>query len=73
MPDYVFGTSEAPIVATRSDIEATFTEWDRRYREDPEGFMSEAARLLKSDAESYGEACAPYFTSILFEVQRGDV
>lgn len=44
-----------------------FTEWERRYREEPERFMSEAARVLRETPETYGEACAPYFLSILAE------
>ena len=44
------------IVTELKAIQAAFTEWDRRYREDPEAFMNEAARLLNSDAESYGES-----------------
>lgn len=44
-----------------------FTEWDRRYREEPERFENEAARLLKGTPETYGEAAAPYFLSILAE------
>lgn len=44
-----------------------FTEWERRYREEPERFMSEAAKLLKETPETYGDACAPYLLSILAE------
>ena len=50
-------------------FEAAFTEWDRRYREDPEAFMNAAARLLKGTPETYGEAAAPYFVSILDEMK----
>jgi len=46
---------------TMDEMEAAFTEWDRRYREEPDRFMSEASHLLKETPESYGEACAPYF------------
>jgi hypothetical protein len=56
------------IVTDIKAVEAAFTEWDRRYREDPEAFMSEAARVLNSDAESYGECATPYFLSILVDV-----
>lgn len=45
-----------------------FTEWDRRYREEPERFMSEAQHLLKETPETYGEACAPYFIKLLEEI-----
>jgi len=55
------------IEATQARMAAAFTEWDRRYREEPERFMSEAVRLLKETPQSYGEACAPYFLSILQE------
>lgn len=55
--DVVFGTIE--------QIAAAFTEWDRRYREEPERFMSEAEHLLRHTPQTYGEACAPYFAEIL--------
>ncbi len=50
---------------TELDLAAAFTEWDRRFREEPERFESEAVRLLKGNPESYGEACAPYLLEIL--------
>jgi hypothetical protein len=57
--------------ATKLEIQSAFTEWDRRYREDPEAFMNEAARLLNKNetAETYGEAATPYFLWILKEIQ----
>lgn len=57
------------INATPQQIAATFTEWERRYRENTEQFMSEAQKLLQETPASYGEACAPYFLEILAEVQ----
>jgi len=57
--------------ATRSEIAAAFTEWDRRYREEPERFQSDAQRLLRGTPESYGAACAPYFLYILDEIRGG--
>lgn len=56
--------------ATPAQIAAAFTEWDRRYREEPERFQSEAERLLKETPESYGAAAMPYFLEILEEVQK---
>lgn len=50
---------------TEAELTAAFTEWDRRYREEPERFMSEAVHLLKHTAESYGEAVAPYMLFLL--------
>ncbi|MCR4331887.1 MAG: DUF1566 domain-containing protein [Sulfuricaulis sp.] len=55
------------VEATQSRMAAAFTEWERRYREEPDRFMSEAAKLLKETPQSYGEACAPYFLLILQE------
>lgn len=57
------------VTATVDQLAAAFTEWDRRYREEPERFMSEAEHLLKETPETYGEACAPYLVALL----NGDV
>lgn len=46
-------------------LAAAFTEWDRRYREEPERFQSEAEHLLRETPETYGEACAPYLIALL--------
>lgn len=54
-------------VVTEADLAAAFTEWDRRYREEPERFQNEAARLLRGTPATYGEACAPYLLTILGE------
>ena len=53
------------ITATEGDLIAAFTEWDRRYREEPERYMSEAEHLLRETPETYGEACAPYLIALL--------
>lgn len=53
---------------TQKEMEAAFTEWDRRYREDPEKFTSEAAHLLKETPETYGQAAAPYFLKLLIDL-----
>lgn len=68
-PLYVHG-QEAPVAVTvtEQEIAAAFTEWERRYREEPERFEAEARRLLHSTPETYGEACAPYLLALL----RGD-
>ena len=51
----------------KNELAKAFTEWERRYREEPERFQSEAAKLLKETPQSYGEACAPYLIQILEE------
>lgn len=53
------------ITTTPQQIAAAFTEWERRYREDPAGFMSDVERLQTMTPTTYGEACAPYFCSLL--------
>jgi hypothetical protein len=53
------------VTASESDLAAAFTEWDRRYREEPERFMSEVEHLLRETPETYGEACAPYLIALL--------
>lgn len=53
------------IEATESELAEAFTEWDRRYREDPDRFASEAHRLLRQTPTTYGEACAPYLVALL--------
>jgi hypothetical protein len=64
-----------PAEATADDrgvvFARAFTEWDRRYREEPERFTAEAVRLLTGTPETYGDAVAPYFVAILDE-QAGD-
>jgi hypothetical protein len=59
-----------PTTVTSAELAAAFTEWDRRFREEPERFRSEAIRLLKDMPESYGAACAPYLLAILEEQRQ---
>ena len=60
---------EPTIYATITELKAAFTEWDRRYRENPDEFMSEAMHLLKETPKTYGDACAPYFVKLLTELE----
>ena len=71
---------QPPIVVTKdqklfafSVVKHAFTEWDRRYREEPERFQSEAEHLLKETPETYGDACAPYFMKLVEEVKSGKI
>lgn len=57
--------SSQEITANIETIQAIFTEWDRRYRNDPNGFMSEVEHLLRETPDSYGKACAAYFSVLL--------
>jgi hypothetical protein len=47
------------------------TEWDRRWRENPAGFETEAEHLA-GDAETYGEAAGRYLASILDEQRAAE-
>lgn len=61
-------TSAHPLcLVTTQSLAAALTEWDRRWREEPDRFMSEAQHLLKETPETYGEIAAPYLMSILQE------
>jgi hypothetical protein len=59
--------TDVSVTVTEQQLADAFTEWDRRYREEPSRFFSEAEHLLKQTAASYGEACAPYLLAILTE------
>lgn len=52
---------------TEEDLASALTEWDRRYREEPDRFQSEAEHLLKDTPEGYGPEAAAYLVSILQE------
>ncbi len=53
---------------TKKKIEGVFTEWDRRYRKNPERFMTEVEHLLNETPCSYGKACALYFEKLAKEI-----
>jgi hypothetical protein len=49
-----------------------FEEWERRYREDPRGFMNEVERLLGHTPRTYGEGAGAYFVALLNELSTRD-
>lgn len=57
---------EPVIHTTPSKLAAAFTEWERRFREEPALFQAESERLAGSP-ETYGSASAAYLTQILAE------
>lgn len=68
LADEVEGVTAASTTkVTEAQLADAFTEWDRRYREEPERFESEAVHLIHGDPETYGEACAPYLLAIIEE------
>lgn len=60
----------ADITMTTEEMVEAFTEWDRRWREDPESFKNIAVELLEEDSESYGAEAAPYFLAVLEDNRR---
>ena len=52
------------------EIVRAFTEWDRRYRNEPELFMNEVQHLLQNTPDTYGTIAAVYFTKVLEDVRR---
>lgn len=54
-----------PREVARQRMAAAFTEWERRYREDPHAFWSDVEKLLGHTPNSYGEAAAAYFEILL--------
>lgn len=56
------------VTATERELAAAFTEWDRRYREEPERFWSEVRHLTKETPETYGDVAAPYLVKLLREL-----
>lgn len=56
---------------TIEQLAAAFTEWERRYREEPERFLTESQKLADLTPETYGAACAPYFMKIYAEINTG--
>jgi hypothetical protein len=52
-----------------ADLAAAFSEWDRRYREDPERFATEM--LLGSvSTDTYGDLAAAYLLKIVDEQRQ---
>ena len=56
-----------------AEMEAVFTEWDRRYREDPTAFYSDVQRFLDGQTiEEYGQAATQTFLMFFKEIQEKD-
>ena len=48
-----------------------FTEWDRRYREEPDEFETDFARILSGESTfEYGQGAAAYFEKLLAETEK---
>jgi len=53
-----------------TEIENAFTEWERRYREKPEQFISADKRLSKKPVKVYGAARAQYFLELVDKIKK---
>ncbi len=51
---------------THNQLAAAFTEWERRYRDEPARFQSDTERIAQQ-AETIGELQATYLLEILAE------
>lgn len=56
------------MIISKEKLEKAFTEWDRRYRKNPDEFMTEVEHLLRETPYTYGKACALYFVELVKEV-----
>ena len=65
---YTMAELDATVTFTHEELAAAFAEWDRRYREDPASFQSEATRLLFNVPERYGENAATYLMSVITDL-----
>lgn len=52
--------------ATTEVLAKAFTEWERRYREEPEQFADDMQRLAL-DEQTYGELCGAYLMKIMYD------
>jgi hypothetical protein len=53
-----------PLEITQELLERAFTEWERRYRQNPDSFMDDITRMGLTEA-TYGEQCAAYFIELM--------
>jgi hypothetical protein len=58
------GEEAGSLAPLEEELAATFEEWDRRYRDDPDGFED----LFAGTPATYGEAAARWFVGLFDEV-----
>lgn len=62
-----------PVTINLASAASAFEEWDRRYREDPDQFDSDMARIMRGQTTGdYGDVAAAYFLELLADVD-GDI
>lgn len=50
---------------TKGQMKNAFSAWDKRYRENPEEFMTEVQHLLHTTPDTYGDIASVYFIHCL--------
>ena len=59
------------MAASTTKFVKAFTEWDRRYREDPAAFESDFERIVKGvSTHEYGTDAAAYFEKLLADTDK---
>jgi hypothetical protein len=56
------------VETTKEKMKNAFTEWHRRWKENPDSFQSNSEALAE-DSSTYGGAVVDYFLEILGEVK----
>ncbi len=59
------------VSASIGQFEEAFAEWDKRWREHPEEFVSIVEHLLRGTPATYGASCSVYFAALLEELAAG--
>lgn len=68
-PDELMAAAVA-LNSTQAMFARAFAEWDRRWREDPEGFVEGWQRVQAGETtEEYGESAARYFRSLIADTR----
>lgn len=55
--------------STQENLAAAFTEWERRFRQDPQGYVPPPTISAGVVTETYGEAAAKCLLAILHELR----
>ena len=54
---------------SKQELTEAIAEWDRRWREEPDAFMTQTEHLAV-DTMEYGEQCATYLLFMLDEMKK---
>lgn len=60
----IVNQDDVSVVTSKAELAAAFTEWERRYREEPEAYMTDQERLAETE-ETLGDQRAVYLLELL--------